>query len=234
MPGHTIGSTIYLDRADGIAVTGDAISSGSMVYMFGGNCTALDQYLEGLKHLESKISDVPNLTLLVGHSYQERTPLTGTVGKQMIADMRTAAEKVLAGQIEGKQVFNMQGGLKIELREANVDHAGLWYNPKNMRTASAALGLLDVKSANGTFLVWKAVFASGLTNYTVTMPDQSTTVIVTPTAYWPNYKSITVNGAEVKSGAPHTVALTQGASQIAIAVTGNDGASETYTLQIQR
>jgi hypothetical protein len=156
------------------------------------------------------------------------------VGKQMIADMRTAAEKVLAGQLEGKQVFNMQGGQNVELREANVDHAGLWYNPKNMHTAPGALGMLDVTMPNGGFLVWKAVFASGLTNYTVTIPDQSTSVVVTPTAYWPNYKSITVNGADVKSGASHTVALSSGANQIAIAVTGNDGSTDTYTLQIQR
>ena len=234
IPGHTLGSTIFLDRASRIAITGDGISSGSMVYMFGANCTAVDEYVESLKHLESKIADLPDLTLLVGHAYQERAPLNGQTGKQMITDMRTAGEKVLAGQTQGKAYFNMQGGQKIELRELNLGHAGLWYNPKNVRTAPGALGLLDIKTASGSFLTWKAVFSSLITDYTATMTDQSRSVVVTPTAYWPNNKKLTVNGAEVKSGASHPVQLAAGANKIEIAVTGNDGSTSTYTVQIQR
>lgn len=234
VPGHTLGSTIFLDRSNGIAITGDAISSGSMVYMFGNNCTALDEYAQSLKHLEAKVADVKNLTLFVGHAYQEHTPLTGDAGKQMITDMRMAAEKVLAGQMEGRQVFNTQGGQKSELREANLGLAGLWYNPKNMHTDPGALGLLDLKTPSGNFVIWKAVFSSLITSYTVTMPDQSSSVVVTPTAYWPNAKKTAVNGAEVKSGASLPVQLSPGANKIEIAVTGNDGSTKVYTLQIQK
>jgi glyoxylase-like metal-dependent hydrolase (beta-lactamase superfamily II) len=235
VPGHTIGSMIYLDRMDKIAVTGDAVSSGSMVYMFGGNCTALDQYVESLKHLQSKLANVDGLQLLVGHAYQEKTPLVGAAAQQLIADMRTAGEGALAGTTQGKQVFNTgPGGAKSELRELNVGEAGLWYNPANMRTAPAALGMLDITTQTGTYLIWKAVFASMLTDYTVTVPDQSTTVEVTPTAYWQYAKSITVNGAAVKSGSKHAVQLAPGINKIEIAVTGNDGSTRTYTVSIQR
>jgi glyoxylase-like metal-dependent hydrolase (beta-lactamase superfamily II) len=234
VPGHTLGSTIYLDRADGIAVTGDAISSGSMVYMFGGNCTALDQYAESLKHLQTKVKDVPNLALLVGHAYQERTPLTGDAGHQLIDNMLAVSEKVLAGETEGKLTESVAAYGKSELREANYELAGLWYNPKNIHTAPAALGLLDLKTKSGDFLIWKAVFASLLTSYTATMPDKSTTVEVTPTAYWPNYKSISVNGAAVKSGETKAVELTSGDNKIDIVVTGNDGSAQTYSVAIQR
>jgi glyoxylase-like metal-dependent hydrolase (beta-lactamase superfamily II) len=235
IPGHTLGSTVYLDRADGLAITGDGVSSGSMVYMFGANCTALDEYVRSLKHLEARIADMPNLTLLVGHAYQERTPLNGKAGKQMITDMREAGEKVLAGQAEGRQVFNTQGGQRSELRELNNGLAGLWYNPKNIQTGPAALGMLDLKTQSGSFLIWKAVFSSFITNYNnVTMPDQSNIVVVTPTAYWPNYKKITVNGAEVKSGASQNVQLTAGTNKIAVEVTGNDGSIQTYTVQVQK
>jgi glyoxylase-like metal-dependent hydrolase (beta-lactamase superfamily II) len=233
VPGHTLGSMFYLDRADGIAVTGDAISSGSMVYMFGGDCTALDEYVESLKHLEAKIVDVPNLTLLVGHSYQERTPLTAGAGRQMVDDMLSAAQKVLSGEMEGQPASVTRGGMKIELREVNVGLAGLWYNPKNLHTAPAALDLLDLRTEKGDFLIWKGVFASQRTEYTVSMPDQSTTVEVTPTAYWPNAKSIAVNGVAVKSGGTHAVELTSGTNKITIAVTGSDDSTRTYTVQIQ-
>ena len=235
VPGHTLGSTVFVDRADGIAISGDSISSGSMVYMFGNNCTALDEYAQSLKHLEAKVADMPNLTIFVGHAYQERTPLSGKAGKQMITDMRVAAENVLAGKAEGRQVFNMQGGQKSELRELNNDLAGLWYNPKNMNTAPGALGMLDIKTPSGGFLAWKAVFSSLITDYNnVTVPDQSSTVAVIPTAYWPNYKKITVNGAEVKSGASHNVQLSSGANKIEVAVTGSDDSVRTYTVNIQK
>lgn len=234
VPGHTIGSMIYLDRADGIAITGDAISSGSMVYLFGGNCTALDQYLQSLKHLESKVADMPGLTLYVGHSYQEKTPLTGAAGKKLIADMRQAAEQVLAGQLQGKLATNIQRGHKLQLCQAYVDLAGLWYNPDNLHTAPAALDYLDVKTADGNFLSWKEVFASQLTHYTATMTDKSTKVEVTPRAYWPNYKKITVNGTQVKSGASTPVEIGAGGARIAVEVTGNDGSTRTYTIEVQR
>jgi hypothetical protein len=73
-----------------------------------------------------------------------------------------------------------------------------------------------------------------ITNYTATMTDQSTSVVVMPTTYWPNYKKLTVNGTEVKSGASQPVQLTAGAAKIEIAVTGNDGSTSTYTVQVQK
>jgi para-nitrobenzyl esterase len=234
VPGHTIGSTIYLDKADNIAVTGDSISSGSMVYMFGSNCTALDQYIESLKHLQSKIAGLTNLRLLVGHSYQERTPLVGKDATRLVNDMLTAAQQVLDGKLTGISTSTTMGPATIELREANVGLAGLWYNPKNLRTAPAALGNLELRTDKGVFLAWKSVFASMLTDYTVTVPDSSTTVEVMPTAYWPNAKSIAVNGVAVKSGASQAVKLTPGENTIAIAVTGSDSSTETYTVKIQR
>jgi hypothetical protein len=66
------------------------------------------------------------------------------------------------------------------------------------------------------------------------MPDRSSTVEVTPSSYWPSARSITVNGAVVKSGATHAVELAAGANKIEIAVTGSDGSTKTYTVSIQR
>ncbi len=234
VPGHTLGSLVYLDRKDNILVTGDAISSGSMVYMFMPSCTALDQYLRGLKHLQEKLKGLNNLTFLVGHSYQEKVPLKGAAAQELVSDMITLTEKVLSGQMQGRPVFTSFGGQKFELREANLGLAGLWYNPKNLHTAPAALDYLDLKTPAGKLLVWRPWFSSWVTHYNVKMPDQGSTVEVTPVAYWPNYKNLTVNGAEVKSGATHTVNLTPSENRIAITVTGHDGSTETYTVEVQR
>ena len=234
VPGHTIGSMVFLDRADNILVTGDALSSGSMVYMFMSSCTALDQYLEGLKHLQGKINGLNDLTLLVGHAYQEKVPLAGAAAQQLVADMRTAAEKVLSGATEGRQVFNPTRDGKIELREAYVGLAGLWYNPGNLRTAPAALDFLDLKTADGQLLLWKPVFASMLKDYAAAMPDQSSTVKVTAKPYWPNVKKVTVNGAEVKANQAHAIQLQSGENKIAVEVTGSDGSTETYTVTVKK
>ena len=234
VPGHTIGSMVFLDRADNLLVTGDALSSGSMVYMFMPNCTALDQYLEGLKHLQEKIKGLDNLTLLVGHAYQEKVPLTGAAAQELVADMRTAAEQVLSGAMEGRQVFNPTRDGKIELREAYVGLAGLWYNPRNLRTPPGGLSFLDLKTEDGQLLVWKPVFASGVKDYAATLPEPGSAVEVTAKPYWPNFKKLTVNGAEVKAGEAHTVQLQSGENKIAVEVTGSDGTTETYTVAIQK
>lgn len=234
VPGHTLGSMVYLDRKDNIAVTGDAVGSGMMVYLFMPSCTALDQYLKGLQHLQEKLKGLDQLTLLVGHAYQEKVPLTGAASQGYIADMITAVKKVLSGQLQGRQVFSSFGREKLELRELNVGLAGLWYNPNNLRTSTAALGYLDLKTPAGKVLEWRPWFSSYVTRYTAMMPDQSAAAEVTPEADWPNYKTLTVNGASVKSGATHAVKLTSGENTIAVAVTGNDGSKETYTVQVQR
>ncbi|MFP5277985.1 MAG: cadherin-like beta sandwich domain-containing protein [Acidobacteriota bacterium] len=233
VPGHTIGSMVYLDRKDNLLITGDALSSGSMVYMFMPNTTALDEYLQGLKHLQSKINGMNDLTFLVGHSYQEKVPLKGAAAQELVADMRAAAEKVLAGQLVGKAAYTSFGTHKLELRQAYVGLAGLWYNPHNLHTAPAALNYLDVKTPEGQLLKWDPVFASQTTTYTVEAPSSISTLVVTPTAYWPNYKRITVNGTEVKSGGSHRVQLS-GAGTIDVTITGNDSSTETYSVHVKR
>jgi glyoxylase-like metal-dependent hydrolase (beta-lactamase superfamily II) len=234
VPGHTLGSMVYLDRKDNIAVTGDAAGSGMMVYLFLPSCTALDQYLKGLKHLQEELRGLDHLTLLVGHAYQEKVPLTGAAAQEYVSDMITAVEKVLGGQLQGRQIFSTFDGEKIELRELNVGLAGLWYNPKNLRTSPDALDYLDLKTPAGKVLEWKPWFSSYVTRYTVKMPERGDAVKVTPFAYWPNYKELMVNGNRVESGATRTVKLARGRSTIAVTVTGNDDLKRTYTVKVMR
>ena len=175
VPGHSLGSVLYVDFTNKIAITGDAISSGSMVYMFAPSCAALDEYLAGLKKLEERIKGLDGLTLLVGHHYQERTPLKGAAGKQLITDMRIAAEKVLRGELEGKPARTGRDGRFTELRQANVGLAGLWYNPKNLVTDPAALEFLKVQTGAGKNVIPRPVFSSFQTEYTAAVAGDAGT-----------------------------------------------------------
>ncbi len=229
VPGHTLGGLVYTDFANKIAVTGDATSSGSMVYMFSAACTAMDQFLDGMVRFEARIKPVDGWTFLTGHYYQEKVPLKGAAAKQLITDMRTAAERVLRGEAEGKPA--KQGN--VELRQLNVGLAGLWYNPNNLRTDPAALGFLKVQAA-GKDVIPRPVFSSFVTEYTATVPADVAKVEITPTAYWSTVKAVTVNGKPARSGALYAADLAMGANKLEIAVTPEKGAVRTYTVAITR
>lgn len=234
VPGHSLGCVLYVDFANKIAITGDGISSGSMVYMFSPTCAALDQYLDGLKKAEARIKSLDGLTLLVGHHYQEKTPLKGPAGKQLLTDMRLAAEKVLRGELAGKPARTGRDGRTTELRQANLGLAGLWYNPKNLVTDPAALGFLKVQTTTGNPVIPRPIFSSLQTTYTATAAGDVAKVEITPTAYWPNHQGIAINGKAVKSGAALVVDLVRGENQFDIAVKSDKGSVRTYTMVITR
>jgi glyoxylase-like metal-dependent hydrolase (beta-lactamase superfamily II) len=234
VPGHTLGCVLFVDFANKIAITGDGVSSGSMVYMFAPTCAALDQYLDGLKKAEARLKGLDGLTLLVGHHYQEKTALRGAAGKQLITDMRAAAEKVLRGELAGKPAQTVRDGRATELRQADVGLAGLWYNPKNMVTDPAALGFLKAQTTTGKAVIPRPIFSSFQTGYTAAVAGDVARVEITPTAYWPNHKGITINGKAVKSGAAFIADLGNGENKFDIAVTSEKDTVRTYTIVITR
>ena len=234
VPGHSLGCVLFVDFVNKLAITGDGISSGTMVYMFAPTCAALDQYLDGLKKAEERLKGLDGLTLLVGHHYQQRTPLTGAAGKQLTTDMRIAAERVLRGELEGKPAQTVRDGRATELRQANVGLAGLWYNPKNLVTDPAALGFLKIQTAAGKNVIPRPIFSSFQTNCTATVAADVAKIEITPTAYWPNHEGITINGKPTKSGAPFAADLVNGANKFEIAVTSDKGTVRTFTVVLTR
>ncbi len=134
IPGHTTGCIIFYDERNKIAVTGDGIGSGDRVHMFGSLCASVEVYIDALKKIEQIISNLDGLNLLVGHHYQEKTPLNGIAGKQLFSDMRILSEKIMSGEITGKPAKTVRNGETINLMQAYYGLAGLWYNPDNLRT----------------------------------------------------------------------------------------------------
>lgn len=130
LPGHTMGSLLYFDSQNKMVITGDAVGSGSMVWMFFPH-SSLTTYRKELEKIEDKIEGFDGLTLLVGHHYQEKIPLTGTTGKQYFTDMRIVTNKVLKGELVGKLAFRVSQDGTIEMRQSYYGLAGLWYNPKD-------------------------------------------------------------------------------------------------------
>jgi hypothetical protein len=148
--------------------------------------------------------------------------------------MRIAAEKVLRGELEGKPARTERDGRVTELRQGNVGLAGLWYNPKNLVTDPAALEFLKVQTAAAKDVIPRPVFSSFQTEYAATVPADVSKIEITPTAYWPSHRGITINGKAVKSGSAMGVDLVKGVNRIEVAVTPEKGTVRTYTIALTR
>jgi hypothetical protein len=226
-----MGCLVFLDEVNKMAVVGDGVGSGDRVHMFGAACTALDQYLDCLIKAEERIMNLDGLTLLVGHHYQEKTPLTGVAGKQLFTDMRNLSEKVLSGEITGKVAYTTRDGVTSEFRQAYFGLAGLWYNPKNLVTHPAALGDLSIQTSDGKAVITKPIFSSPRRT-TQGMSRKNISII--PTAYYSDYKSITINGKAVRSNIVYKTMLESGSNKFDIAVSGQHGAARNYTITITK
>ena len=132
VPGHSPGSVMFLYPKAGVLVAGDAVGSGSYVWKFIPNTSTLDAYCDALKHLEERLSPYESLTFLVGHHWQERVPLTGSTGKQLVTDMRILAEKVVNGDVIGTLSATSLGPNEYQFRQASYGLAGLWYDPEKI------------------------------------------------------------------------------------------------------
>jgi hypothetical protein len=79
-------------------------------------------------------------------------------------------------------------------------------------------------------------FNTGTTAYAVTVPNATTSLMVTPTITTNSHATVTVNGASVVSGAPSgPINLAPGANVITIAVTAQDTVTViTYTINVTR
>jgi hypothetical protein len=184
--------------------------------------------------IEEKIKNLDGLTLLVGHHYQEKIPLTGSVGKQFFTDMRILSEKVISGEIIGKVAHTTRNGVTTELRQAHYGLAELWYNPENIITHPASLGFLTMQTSSGADIVTRPPFSSFQTKYASKVTEDVVSVGITPKAYDSEYRSMTINGKPVKSETVHNVKLIKGSNNIDIAVTARDGSVKTYNFEITK
>jgi hydroxyacylglutathione hydrolase len=234
LPGHTMGSLLFLDASGKFLVVSDDVGAGAMVWMHLPGCVAVDEYRDGLMKIEEKLKNLDGVTLLVGHHYQEKVPLTGPAGKQFFTDMRMVSEKVISGEFIGKLAHTTRNGVTTDLRQARYGLAELWYNPENLITHPASLGFLSIQTNTGDEIITRPVFSSFQTKYTAKVPEDLTTVVIIPKAYDSNYMSITINGKPVKSEAVYTAKLVKGTNKVDITITAKDSSVKTYTLEITK
>ncbi|AEF83691.1 carboxylesterase family [Treponema primitia ZAS-2] len=246
---HTIGAMTYLDAANRYLAVGDAVGSGSYVFNFGNGKEPVEVFYRDLVKLENAIKDIDSLYVLSGHSWQEQpVPLQGLAGKQMISDMRFAAESVLSGAMRGKLTTRAMGSNVEELRQLKMRAAGFWYNGWAAIEENPALENLEIYSNTQNRSLVRGNFAPYNTSYTARLADNENTLKLTMRLYnlhgIPD--SISVNGTVAGSGNRAILpSINHPSTEIvreidvtglsAIAITVKKGAGErTYTVNLTR
>lgn len=128
VPGHTPGSAVFLDRAAGIAYSGDSFGSGPIWLQLPG-CLPLSQYQEKLESVLAKLETVPELLLLTGHRNQSPEPLH----LDYVHDLLDTVKAVRDGSLRGETQQMEMGGSAIPF--AVVSHGkmlGLFYSPEHI------------------------------------------------------------------------------------------------------
>lgn len=114
VPGHTVGSKVFLDRARGMLFTGDAVGSG-VFWMQLPHCAPLHVLKESLDELCLKIDGIDGLKVFGGHVNQAPCQLT----RAYIDQVRTAVQRVLSGEAAGEDMTMEFQGRHIRYRVAS-------------------------------------------------------------------------------------------------------------------
>ena len=220
VPGHTWGS-IVLKYGDTL-FTGDAIGSGG-VWLFG-SPLSIEEYVQSVQHLLDKTGN-SKLTVLPGHTGENRFPVTHEYIWQMLACAKGLAD----GSITGEPFCRTFAGIVTLGNIATVGQASVIYNLNNIHQIKGALRSLTISSGNLT-----PRFAPYTAYYTASVDAGLTNVSIIPAVVADHYESMTINGDKIASGAAYTANLPKVDNQFSIVVTAADKTTRTYTLTITK
>jgi hypothetical protein len=113
----------------------------------------------------------------------------------------------------------------------SVNNNGSSFSPVYSFTTAEDCDLADLSSDSGT---WNALFAPETTEYTINVPNDTSSIAFTPTAEDAS-SVIKVNGDTVTNGASsNNIDLNVGSNTVVILVTAPDSTSKTYTITVNR
>jgi glyoxylase-like metal-dependent hydrolase (beta-lactamase superfamily II)/predicted esterase len=229
VPGHTAGSIVVKYKR--YLFTGDSIGTGYI----GVGALSAEQYLGSLQHLLDRMGP-GHYSVYAGHTGE----LIAPIGEQYVHDLVSVARGMIAGTINMQPYW--RSGESATRKVSTVNRSSITYQISAIHTVKAALRSLTVSSGNlvsgyaSNFYDNSRApgFSPALQLYYVVVDADTSTLAITPTAADANYKSLTVNGAPVRSGESYNVALNPGLNSVAITVTADDGLSRTYSIDVRR
>lgn len=97
LSGHTKGSAVFIDTTHQAVFCGDAVGSGSGVWMFLPDSTSLSEYRTALKRAEAYLLPYRNYQYFGGHGEQDSGENASPLSIQTFTDMRLLCEALLNG-----------------------------------------------------------------------------------------------------------------------------------------
>lgn len=99
--GHTKGSAVFIDETHRAVFCGDAVGSGSGVWMFLPDSTALPEYSAALKNAAEYLRPYQDYQYFGGHGEQESADGAPPFGYQTVCDMYTLCEALQQKNTQG-------------------------------------------------------------------------------------------------------------------------------------
>jgi glyoxylase-like metal-dependent hydrolase (beta-lactamase superfamily II) len=220
VPGHTWGSIVL--KYGNTLFTGDAIGSGG-VWLFG-SALSIEQYIKSLEHLLDKTGK-NKLSLLPGHTAENRSPLTG----QYIEQMMACAKGLVDGSITGTPFCRTFSDVVTLGNIATIGQASVIYNLSNIHTIKGALRNLTISQGN-----LNPRFAPYTAYYLASVNADIKSVTISPAVLAQGFDHVSVNGHALDSSNAYEANLTSGENRFSIAVTAPDNTAKIYTLTITK
>jgi glyoxylase-like metal-dependent hydrolase (beta-lactamase superfamily II) len=235
VPGHSLGSIVLLDEANGDLFAGDAVGSNrptivDALWMQMDGMLLIDQYLSSLQVFRAKTAGQVK-AIYSGHNDR---PLNGDAyldqlerAVQLLVDRGV---EVLTPSLRPTGVWQVAVGDRL----TDPDWIAINVNRDKFLTAEpdriATLSNLEVRGAR-----LNERFSPSRFSYTAQAAREASQVEIVPTATSSRYRAMTMNGAEASSRRPHPGSLAGEASTFEVAVTSPDGgAHQTYTRLVRR
>lgn len=230
VPGHTPGSIVLADAANGMLFAGDAFGSNrphnaDSLWMQLNGMGPVDEYLSTLQGFRLKLrgkikeiftghNDLPN-----GEAYLDSVQRAA----QRFVDRGSA---VLVPSLRPPDAWQVIEGDRLSdpnWAAINVRSEG------SLSTAPDKIATLSCIELNGGVLCEK--FSPSRLTYTVQLPTQATWVEIIPTPTSSRARRVRVNGIDTPPGLPCQVPCGDGIDQVKISVTAPNGrTTRTYTL----
>ena len=220
VPGHTWGSIVL--KYGNALFTGDAIGSGG-VWLFG-TPLSIEEYIQSVQYLLDKIGN-NKLTVLPGHTGENRIPVTDEYIRQMLA----CAEGLVDGSLSSVPFCRTIGGMPTLGNVATVGQASIIYNVNNVHKIKGALRSLKTSAG-----ILSPRFAPYTAFYSVTADANLNTVSITPEVLADSYLSMTINRVKIASGSAFEANLPKPENRFLIEITSMDKTIHSYFLTIKK
>jgi glyoxylase-like metal-dependent hydrolase (beta-lactamase superfamily II) len=233
VPGHTPGSIVVFEKETGYLFTGDSVGSNGpgipdSFWLHFPSSPPLDDYLSTLEGFRSKVPGSVK-RLLTGHNDH---PLEG---EKYLNNLQHAAQSVVD---EGTSVLvpslRPPGVWQVVVGDRMHDPDWVSINVTKEGCLSTSPDTIATLS-NLAVSVTPFDFSPSQLVYSLPVDKAVSKVQITATVTSKRYRSLKINGRDIKSGSPYNAALKRGTNTYSIAVTSPDGNSEkSYTLTISR